>query len=107
MNLRPHMMPTYAAPSVAFVAGSGTVLVDADGKEYLDFLCGLAVTSLGHARPEVAEAIAAQAATLSHVSNLFANPVANEAAELLVGLLEDATGKHGQLFFCNSGAEPA
>ena len=80
MNLRPHMMPTYAAPSVAFVAGSGTVLVDADGKEYLDFLCGLAVTSLGHARPEVAEAIAAQAATLSHVSNLFANPVANEAA---------------------------
>jgi len=105
MNLRPDMMPTYAAPSVAFVAGSGTVLVDADGKEYLDFLCGLAVTSLGHARPEVAEAIAAQAATLSHVSNLFANPVANEAAELLVGLLEDATGKHGQLFFCNSGAE--
>ena len=66
-------MTTYGPTPVTFVSGSGTELVDSEGKVYLDFLSGLAVTSLGHARAEVTQAIAAQAATLTHVSNLFAN----------------------------------
>src|SRR5690606_25360661 len=65
------LMPNYAPPAVAFAAGSGSWLVDRDGRRYLDLLSGLAVTSLGHAHPEVTAAIAEQAATLVHVSNLF------------------------------------
>ena len=65
------LMPTYGPPSVEFVRGSGSRLWDRDGKEYLDLLSGIAVTSLGHAHPEVADAIAEQARTLLHVSNLF------------------------------------
>ncbi len=99
------IMTTYGPTPVTFVSGSGTELVDSEGKVYLDFLSGLAVTSLGHARAEVTQAIAAQAATLTHVSNLFANEQGPEVANLLAGLLEDATGHHGKVFFCNSGAE--
>lgn len=98
-------MPVFGPPSVMFVRGSGTELWDSQGNRYLDFLGGLAVTSLGHAHPAVAAAIAAQAATLLHVSNYFANPVATEAATKVVGLLKEATGRDGQVFFCNSGAE--
>jgi len=94
-------MPTYAPPSVTFVRGRGTELWDDNGRRYLDFLCGLAVTSLGHAHPAVAEALAAQAGTLLHVSNLFANPVGPELASRLDALL----GGGGQVFLCNSGAE--
>ena len=94
-------MPVFGAPSVMFVRGEGTRLWDADGRAYLDFLSGIAVTSLGHAHPVVAEAIAAQARTLLHVSNFFANPVATEAAVMVDRLL----GGGGQVFFCNSGAE--
>ena len=99
------IMTTYGPTSVTFVAGSGTELVDADGKTYLDFLAGLAVASLGHARPEITQAIAAQAATLTHVSNLFGNDQGPQVARILAELLEDATGHHGRVFFCNSGAE--
>ncbi|MCA9573558.1 MAG: aminotransferase class III-fold pyridoxal phosphate-dependent enzyme, partial [Myxococcales bacterium] len=81
------------------------MLWDTEGRRYLDFLCGLAVTSLGHANPVVAEAICTQANTLLHVSNLFANPVATEAAVRLNSLLAEVTGEGGQVFFCNSGAE--
>lgn len=98
-------MPVFGAPSAMFVRGSGTELWDSQGARYLDFLGGLAVTSLGHAHPAVAAAIAEQAATLLHVSNYFANPVATEAATKVVGLLKEATGRDGQVFFCNSGAE--
>ncbi len=98
-------MPVFGAPAVMFSRGSGTELWDSTGKRYLDFLCGLAVTSLGHANPVVAEAVAAQANTLLHVSNFFANPVATEAAVLVNTLLHEATGEWGQTFFCNSGAE--
>ncbi len=98
-------MPVFGAPQVMFVRGSGTELWDSQGKRYLDFLCGLAVTSLGHANPAVARAISEQAATLLHVSNLFANPVATEAAVMVNELLQRATGQAGQTFFCNSGAE--
>ena len=95
------MMPTYGAPMATFVRGKGTELWDKDGKRYLDFLSGLAVTSLGHAHPKVAEAIAQQANTLVHVSNLFANDNAWRVAVALDELL----GGGGQVFFCNSGAE--
>ena len=95
------IMPNYGPPPVMFVRGSGTELWDRDGKRYLDFLCGLAVTSLGHAHPVVAEAIAEQARTLSHVSNLFGTEPQVEVAMTIDRLL----GGGGQIFFCNSGAE--
>ena len=98
-------MPVFGAPQVMFAKGQGTELWDTEGKRYLDFLCGLAVTGLGHAHPAVTEAVAAQASTLLHVSNLFANPVAAQAAVRVNSLLEEATGAKGQVFFCNSGAE--
>ncbi len=99
------IMTTYGPTRVTFVSGSGTELVDEHGKTYLDFLSGLAVTSLGHARPEVTDAISAQAGALTHVSNLFGNEQGPEVARILAELLEDATGHHGSVFFCNSGAE--
>jgi len=95
------LMPTYAAPSVMFVAGDGSWLTDRDGTRYLDLLNGLAVTSLGHAHPVVAAAIAAQATKLLHVSNLYGNEHHGQLATTLDGLI----GGGGQLFFTNSGAE--
>ena len=98
-------MPVFGPPQVMFVRGDGTELWDSDGKRYLDFLCGLAVTSLGHSNPAVTAAIAEQAATLMHVSNFFANPVATETAFLVDEVVGAAAGSSGQVFFCNSGAE--
>ena len=94
-------MPVFGAPQVMFVRGEGTQLWDSNGKRYLDFLSGIAVTSLGHANARIADAIAEQAHTLLHVSNFFANPVATRAATMIDQLL----GGGGQVFFCNSGAE--
>ena len=74
------LMPTYGPPSVQFVRGSGTELWDREGKRYLAFLCGLAVTSLGHSHPAVAEALAEQARTLLHVSNLYGTEPGVEVA---------------------------
>jgi predicted acetylornithine/succinylornithine family transaminase len=96
-----HVMQTYGRLPVAFVRGEGTLLFDTEGRRYLDFLTGLAVTSLGHAHPAVADAIADQARTLLHVSNLFYNDVQPRVAERLDALL----GGDGNVFFCNSGAE--
>jgi predicted acetylornithine/succinylornithine family transaminase len=98
-------MPVFARPKVVFERGRGTELWDVDGKRYLDFLGGLAVTSLGHAHPAVTAALTEQAATLLHVSNLFANRVAIGAAQDVDALLAEVTGCAGQVFFCNSGAE--
>jgi predicted acetylornithine/succinylornithine family transaminase len=95
------LMPTYGAPSVQFVRGEGSKLWDAAGKEYLDFLSGLAVTSLGHSHPAVAEALHHQAQTLVHVSNLFGTEPGAHVAATLDRLL----GGGGQVFFANSGAE--
>jgi acetylornithine/N-succinyldiaminopimelate aminotransferase len=95
------LMPTFGAPSVTFVRGAGTELWDGAGKRYLDFLCGLAVTSLGHAHPDVARALTDQANTLLHVSNLFATNVGPRVAMKIDELL----GGGGQIFFANSGAE--
>ncbi len=94
-------MPTYPEPAVTFVRGAGSRLWDDAGKRYLDFLSGLAVTSLGHSHPVVAEAMAVQARRLLHVSNLFGNPIAPEVATTLDRLV----GGGGQVFFANSGAE--
>ena len=98
-------MNTYPPQTVTFVRGEGTRLWDASGKEYLDFLSGLAVTSLGHSHPDVAAAIASQAQTLLHVSNLFGTDVGPAVAETLDELIGDGTPAGGKVFFCNSGAE--
>jgi acetylornithine/N-succinyldiaminopimelate aminotransferase len=95
------LMNTYARLPVTFVSGQGSELRDVDGKRYLDFLGGLAVTSLGHSHPVVADAIAEQARTLQHVSNLFGTTIGPEVAETLDRLL----GGGGKIFFANSGAE--
>lgn len=94
-------MGTYPPAPVTFVRGSGTELWDADGRRYLDFLGGLAVVSLGHAHPVVADALCEQARTLLHVSNLFGTLPGPEVAATLDRLL----GGGGQVFFANSGAE--
>jgi acetylornithine/N-succinyldiaminopimelate aminotransferase len=98
-------MPVFGPPDIMFERGLGTELWDTGGKRYLDFLAGIAVVSLGHSNPVVAEAIGDQAERLLHVSNFFANPVATEAAVKINDLLRDATGHAGQIFFTNSGAE--
>lgn len=102
---REHVMQTYGRQPIAFVRGEGSRLWDADGNEYLDFLTGLATVSLGHSHPTVAAAIAEQAGTLQHVSNLFLNEVQPQLGERLDMLLTSATGTPGQVFFANSGAE--
>lgn len=98
-------IPVFGPPAVMFERGQGTELWDMDGKRYLDFLSGIAVVSLGHSNPVIAEAISQQARTLLHVSNFFANPVATKTAMAINGLMHQATGHDGQVFFCNSGAE--
>jgi acetylornithine/N-succinyldiaminopimelate aminotransferase len=103
---RESLMRTYAEPPATFVRGRGTVLYDADGKEYLDFITGLAVVSLGHAHPVVADAVAEQARTLAHVSNLYGNTLGPEVARTIDRLINGGTGQAGgQVFFANSGAE--
>ncbi len=94
-------MPTYGAPAVRMVRGEGCRLWDEDGNEYLDFLAGIAVVGVGHANPEIADAIAEQARTLVHVSNLYGTVPGTEVAITLDRLL----GGGGQIFFTNSGAE--
>jgi predicted acetylornithine/succinylornithine family transaminase len=96
-----HVMQTYARLPVTFVRGDGVKLWDTEGREYLDFLAGLAVVGLGHAHPEVADAIADQARTLVHVSNLYGNALQPPLAATLDRLL----GGGGRVFFANSGAE--
>ncbi|MEM1332063.1 MAG: acetylornithine/succinylornithine family transaminase [Actinomycetota bacterium] len=98
-------MQVFGPPALTFERGSGTELWDATGKRHLDFLAGIAVVSVGHANPAVAQALGDQAQRLLHVSNFFANPVSTEAAHNVTGLLADATGHQGQVFFTNSGAE--
>ena len=105
------LMPTYPPPPVTFVRGEGSWLWDDAGRRYLDLLSGLAVTSLGHSHPAVAGALAEQARTLLHVSNLFGTTIGPEVASTLDRLLGTgqpgwpAEGTRGQVFFTNSGAE--
>ena len=96
------LMPTYPEPPITLVRGEGTRVWDADGNELLDFLTGLAVCSLGHSHPKVAAAVAEQARTLLHVSNLYGNEVGPQVAATLDRLIG---GPDGRVFFTNSGAE--
>ncbi len=102
---RASLMDTYPPPPVTFVSGSGTVLVDTDGKHYLDFLSGIAVVSLGHAHPHVANAVELQAQRLVHVSNLFGNELGPQLARAIDRLVGDGRPAGGKVFFGNSGAE--
>jgi acetylornithine/N-succinyldiaminopimelate aminotransferase len=95
-----YLMDTYRRTPVRFETGRGAVLVDSEGREYIDFLAGLAVASVGHAHPRVTAAVEAQAAKLVHVSNLFSTGPQEELAKRLGEL----TGGM-RSFFCNSGAE--
>ncbi|GAA3023757.1 acetylornithine transaminase [Streptomyces glomeratus] len=95
------LMNNYGTPRLPLVRGAGTRLWDADGKQYLDFVGGIAVNALGHAHPAVVEAVGRQIASLGHVSNLFIAEPPVALAERLLQLF----GRDGKVFFCNSGAE--
>ncbi|MBQ1045240.1 acetylornithine transaminase [Micromonospora sp. C72] len=95
------MMDNYGTPPLALVSGSGAVVVDEAGREYVDLLGGIAVNALGHAHPAVVAAVSKQVATLGHVSNLFVAEPPVALAELLLAL----AGRPGRVFFANSGAE--
>lgn len=95
-----HLMTTYARQPIAFVRGEGSFLYTADGTAYLDALSGIAVCGLGHAHPAVSAAIADQAATLVHTSNLYQVPWQEAAGALLCDV-----GGMDNCFFSNSGAE--
>ncbi|WP_431280396.1 acetylornithine transaminase [Leifsonia poae] len=97
------MMRTLATPQLMLARGEGCYVWDVDGKEYLDFLAGIAVNSLGHAHPVLVDAVSRQIATLAHVSNYFATPPQLELAERLTRLT--GAGAAGRVYFCNSGAE--
>jgi len=94
------LMSTYARADLAFERGEGSYLYTADGRRYLDFGSGIAVTALGHAHPHLVKAIQEQAAKLWHTSNLFRIPEQEKLAERLV-----ANSFADKAFFCNSGAE--
>ncbi|WP_431781417.1 acetylornithine transaminase [Streptomyces chumphonensis] len=95
------LMDNYGTPRIPLTHGEGARLWDADGKEYLDFVGGIAVTSLGTGHPAVVRAVSDQVATLAHVSNLF---IAEPTVALAERLLELA-GRPGAVYFANSGAE--
>src|SRR5687768_15804140 len=95
-----HVLQTYKRLPVTFVRGQGVRLYDAEGREYLDLLSGIGVASLGHAHPGLARAIAEQAQTLIHTSNLFYHPLQGQLAERLAQL-----SGLPRAFFCNSGTE--
>ena len=92
----------YGSPSIALVKGKGIVVTDADGKQYLDFLGGIATNILGHAHPAIVKAVTKQVSILSHVSNFYVHPNAVELAEKLASMTGDKVAK---VFFCQSGAE--
>ncbi|WIM94649.1 acetylornithine transaminase [Actinoplanes oblitus] len=95
------MMNNYGTPSLALVKGEGAVLTGEDGKEYVDFLGGIAVNALGHAHPGVIAAVTQQMRQIGHVSNLYIAEPPVALAELLLAL----AGRTGRVLFCNSGAE--
>ncbi len=97
---REWVMPTYRRAPVEFVRGEGARLWDSEGKEYLDFLGGISVCSIGHCHPAVVEAVREQAGTLTHVSNLY---LTEGGVRLAQRLAESSLG--GKAFLCNSGTE--
>ena len=97
------LMRTMGMPLRCLVRGEGAYVWDDEGREYLDFLAGIAVNSLGHAHPVFVEAVSRQAGTLAHVSNYFSTPPQLELAERLTRIT--GAGDGGRAYFCNSGAE--
>jgi predicted acetylornithine/succinylornithine family transaminase len=97
---RDYAIPTYVRNPVQFVRGSGTRLWDVDGNEYLDFLAGISVLNVGHCHPRIVAAVQDQAATLTHVTNLY---YTEPAMRLSARLAQSSLG--GKVFLCNSGAE--
>jgi len=95
-----HVLQTYRRQPVTFVRGQGVRLYDAEGREYIDLLSGIGVAALGHAHKGLARAVAEQADTLIHTSNLFFHPLQGQLAERLANL-----SGMPRAFFCNSGTE--
>ena len=103
MNLKAYgnaLLQNYAAPSIAFERGEGSRIWDTEGRSYLDFSSGIAVTCLGHSHPKWIRAVREQAEKLVHCTNLFAIPEQARLAERIVG-----KAGPGKMLFCNSGAE--
>ena len=96
------LQDNYGTPSIELVSGKGSVVKDANGNTYLDFLAGIATNVLGHAHPAIVKSVTKQISTLGHVSNFYAHPNVLELAEKLQKLTGD---KSARVFFCNSGAE--
>ncbi|MFA1544036.1 acetylornithine transaminase [Actinomadura monticuli] len=94
-------MPNYGVPPLALARGEGCRVWDADGREYLDLIAGIAVSSLGHGHPALVEAVSSQVATLAHTSNLFLH----EPEVLLAERLRELLGGDGRVFLSNSGTE--
>jgi acetylornithine aminotransferase len=92
----------YGTPSIELISGKGSVVKDANGNSYIDFLAGIATNVLGHGHPAIVKAVTKQIATLGHVSNFYAHPNVLELAEKLQKMTGD---KSARTFFCNSGAE--
>ncbi len=97
------LMGVFGTPQRVLVRGAGCLVWDADGKEYLDLLGGIAVNALGHANPFVTSVISSQLATLGHVSNFFTSPTQIALAEKLLELTSAPAGS--KVFFTNSGTE--
>jgi acetylornithine aminotransferase len=95
------VLGTYPTPPTTLVRGDGCHVWDADGREYVDLLAGIATSSLGHAHPAVVDAVTAQVSRIAHTSNIYANEPSVRLAERLLR----CTGHDGRVFFCNSGAE--
>lgn len=96
------LQDNYGTPTIELVSGKGSVVKDANGNTYLDFLAGIATNVLGHAHPAIVKSVTKQISTLGHVSNFYAHPNVLELAEILQKLTGD---KSARVFFCNSGAE--
>ena len=92
----------YGTPSIELVSGKGSIVKDANGASYIDFLAGIATNVLGHGHPAIVKAVTKQISTLGHVSNFYAHPNVLELAEKLQKMTGD---KSACTFFCNSGAE--
>jgi acetylornithine/N-succinyldiaminopimelate aminotransferase len=97
------LMGVFGTPQRVLVRGTGCTVWDADGKEYLDLLGGIAVNALGHADPFLTSIVSSQLATLGHVSNFFTSPTQIALAEKLLDLAQAPAGS--KVFFANSGTE--
>ncbi|MEV8555865.1 acetylornithine transaminase [Streptomyces sp. NPDC051917] len=95
------LMNNYGTPRLPLVRGEGVKVWDAEGREYHDFVGGIATNALGHAHPAIVEAVSGQIASLGHISNFFMAEPTVALAERLLTLF----GREGRVFFCNSGAE--